>query len=100
MSSIFGRGPRRPKRRDDSDGPALRRSRFRMTRGTRPAADSPSEAAAEWCKKANALLKANHADEALPLFDKAIELNPRETRAWTGAGLCLDALGRHEEAVE
>jgi tetratricopeptide (TPR) repeat protein len=38
-------------------------------------------------------------EEALGCFDKALELNPRDTAAWTNKGASLLSLGRFEEAL-
>ena len=38
--------------------------------------------------------------EALPCFDKAIELNPKDSRAWTNKGDSLSRLGRYTEALQ
>ena len=36
--------------------------------------------------------------EALACYDKAIEANPRDSKAHAGKAAALDRLGRHEEA--
>jgi tetratricopeptide (TPR) repeat protein len=99
MSSIFGRGPRKPTGQDSSDGSASGKPRSKVTGGGRPAEESQLKAAEVWCMKADALYREGRPDDAIPLFDKALELNPREVRAWMGKGQCLATLGRHDEAL-
>lgn len=38
-------------------------------------------------------------DEALACYDKAIEINPKDEKAWVDKGLALYDLGRNEEAL-
>src|SRR5262249_17649987 len=47
---------------------------------------------------AAALLEAGLAAEALPVFDRAIQLDPDLLRTYANRARCLDALGRNAEA--
>ena len=50
-----------------------------------------------------ALLYANHSDEALALFERALRLSPRDPNAfgiWNGIGFTLIQLGRDAEAID
>lgn len=38
-------------------------------------------------------------EEALARYDKAIEINPKDEKAWVDKGSALDELGRYEEAL-
>ena len=50
--------------------------------------------------KANGLLIQGRLEDALELFEEALDSNPRITLAWSGRGLCLIYLGRYEEAQD
>ena len=51
-----------------------------------------------WCDKAAALCKLGRFEEALQVYDKALELNPDCFDAWWGKAAALRNLGRFEEA--
>lgn len=55
------------------------------------------EKADAWLKKASALVTMGKLEEALPVFDKAIELDSLDAMAKKGAA--LEGLGRFDEAV-
>ena len=55
---------------------------------------------AAWFNKGNALYMQGNYDEALQVFDKAIEINPQDAVAWNCRGLTLIKLGRTVEANE
>jgi tetratricopeptide (TPR) repeat protein len=38
-------------------------------------------------------------EEAIPCYDKCLEIDPNHTRAWIGKGNTLFGLGRYEEAI-
>ena len=38
-------------------------------------------------------------EEAIKAYDKAIEINPDDYKAWYNKGVALNKLGRHEEAI-
>jgi len=45
-------------------------------------------------------MKLERNDEALISFKKANEIEPENKMYWTNRGIALEALGRHEEAIE
>ncbi len=40
----------------------------------------------------------NKSDEAIKVYDKAIEINPQDSKAWYNKGLTLGKLGKLDEA--
>ena len=42
----------------------------------------------------------NKSDEAIKAFDKAIEINPQDSKAWNNKGLDLRKLGKYDEAIK
>jgi tetratricopeptide (TPR) repeat protein len=50
-----------------------------------------------WLHKASILLATNRNDEALALYNRAIE-NPHSSEAWRGKASVLYALGKYNEA--
>src|SRR5574337_514520 len=58
-----------------------------------------SGSATDWLKQGVCLAHLERLDEALMAFDKAIELNPKDSFGWFGRGMALGTLGRHEEAL-
>jgi len=55
--------------------------------------------AIDWVRHGLCLGNLKRSDEALAAFYKAIELNPKEWRAWNSVGIALGDLGRHDEAL-
>jgi len=51
------------------------------------------------CEKADALLLSGDADGAQKCFDKALQIDPRSARAWTGRATVLAKRGRQGEAL-
>jgi len=51
-----------------------------------------------WGMKANTLLELRRYEEAVPCFDKVLEMRPN-SMAWYRKGLCCYHLGHHEEAI-
>ncbi|MGD0382245.1 MAG: tetratricopeptide repeat protein [Thermoguttaceae bacterium] len=51
-----------------------------------------------WGLKANSLLELKRYEEAVPWFDKVLEIRPH-SMAWYKKGLCCYHLRRHEEAI-
>ncbi len=51
-----------------------------------------------WGLKANSLLELKRYEEAIPCFDKVLEMRPRST-AWYKKGLCCYHLRRYDEAI-
>ena len=51
------------------------------------------------CLKGVSLISLGRYDEAIRLFDKALELDPRDAEVWTNKGLSLFKLGRKDEAI-
>ncbi|MGA2063210.1 MAG: tetratricopeptide repeat protein [Thermoguttaceae bacterium] len=51
-----------------------------------------------WGLKANSLLELKRYEEAVPCFDKVLEMRPH-SMAWYKKGLCCYNLRRHEEAI-
>lgn len=51
-----------------------------------------------WGLKANTLLELKRYEEAVPCFDKVLEMRPSSV-AWYRKGLCRYHLGQHEEAI-
>jgi hypothetical protein len=51
-----------------------------------------------WGLKANSLLELKRYEEAVPCFDKVLEMRPH-SMAWYKKGLCCYHLRRHEEAI-
>jgi len=62
-------------------------------------AASPSELARIERLRGQDLARAGRCDEALPVFETASRLDPRDPGALDDAGQCLIRLGRYEEAV-
>jgi len=55
----------------------------------------------KWYNKGLELLKAGNCDDAaLNAFNKAIELDPKESKIWCRKGVALDRLGRWDEALK
>lgn len=52
-----------------------------------------------WLKKANALVTMGELEDALPIFDRAIGLEPENPDALAKKGAALEGLGRFDEAV-
>ena len=52
-----------------------------------------------WLKKAGTLVTMGKMEESLPIFDKAIDLDPEDPNALAKKGAALEGLGRWEEAV-
>jgi tetratricopeptide (TPR) repeat protein len=50
----------------------------------------------DWCEKADALCKLDRWEEALQAYDKALELNPNDSKTWDNKG---DALGRGRRLI-
>src|SRR5947209_18096087 len=50
-------------------------------------------------KRALALLDKSQFEGALPVLEKALELDPQSDHAWWCKGCALSALGRHAEAA-
>jgi tetratricopeptide (TPR) repeat protein len=42
----------------------------------------------------------NKSDEAIKAFDKAIEINPQNSKAWNNKGLLLSNLNKSDEAIK
>ncbi len=51
-----------------------------------------------WGLRANSLLELKRYEEAVPCFDKVLEMRPN-SMAWYRKGLCCYHLGQHEEAI-
>ena len=51
-----------------------------------------------WGLKANTLLELKKYEEAVPCFDKVLEMRPN-SMAWYRKGLCCYHLGKHQEAI-
>jgi tetratricopeptide (TPR) repeat protein len=49
--------------------------------------------------KDNSLLNLSKYEEAITLYDKALEIDPKEVNVLTNKGVALDDLGRYEEAI-
>lgn len=60
---------------------------------------NPAKADA-WLKKANALVTMGKTEEALPVFDKVISLEPENDSAMAKKGAALQGLGKYDEAVK
>jgi tetratricopeptide (TPR) repeat protein len=55
--------------------------------------------AAFWNAKGGSLAALGRYDEAIRCYEKALEIDPRETAAWNNKGISLDALGQYDEAL-
>jgi tetratricopeptide (TPR) repeat protein len=53
-----------------------------------------------WFNKGNALANLNKYDEAITVFDKAIEINPQDSITWYSKGVALSYLNRLDEAIK
>ncbi|MGQ0795002.1 MAG: tetratricopeptide repeat protein [Nitrosopumilaceae archaeon] len=51
-------------------------------------------------QKGKSLVQDGKYDEALNLFEKALELYPDDNRLWNQKGVALRSLGRYNEAIE
>ena len=69
--------------------------------GTAPvtAAPQPTESADDLITRGKALQQQGKHAEALALFERATQLNPRSYSAWFNVGFSLDALGRYEQGI-
>ena len=56
--------------------------------------------AKEWCDKGIALLKSRCYQEALPFFDNALKIDPKNATAWAGKGAALYKLLSFLEATQ
>jgi tetratricopeptide (TPR) repeat protein len=56
--------------------------------------------AEEYFKFGNGLFDADRLEEAIESYDKAIELNPDYSEAWSNKGVTLSALGRYGESIQ
>ena len=54
----------------------------------------------DYLEKGDELLKQGKYDEALKYFDSALDLNPKDDRAWRRRGDALEKLGKYNEALE
>jgi len=54
----------------------------------------------KWFKQGVDLDRIGRYEEALGLYDKAIEINPQYAQAWYNKGVALDRLGKYEEALD
>ena len=50
--------------------------------------------------KGSELMSSEKYIDAIKAYDKAIEINPPDSNAWTNKGLALDNLNKHEEAIK
>lgn len=60
-----------------------------------PAAEKNSASLTE---EGYAALASNHPREAVSIFDQALSINTKNTRAYQGKGIALDQQGKHEDA--
>jgi tetratricopeptide (TPR) repeat protein len=60
----------------------------------------PEELADAYVKKADALAADRRYEEALKLYDMAIDVDPESCEAWTNKANVLKMLGRLREALE
>jgi tetratricopeptide (TPR) repeat protein len=57
------------------------------------------QTASEWMDKGIALAEQGKYDEAIQVYDKAIEQDPTFAYPWNGKGLILSFQGKHDEAI-
>src|SRR5208337_742950 len=62
-------------------------------------ADS-SQSTNVWSNKGNELMSSEKYNEAIKAFDKAIEINPKNSDAWYKKGNILSKLGKYDEAIK
>jgi tetratricopeptide (TPR) repeat protein len=71
---------------------------------TKQAAPQPSQerqqSAIELTNKGNALWSAEHCEEALACYERAIGIHPQCAEAWHSKGVALTRMGRHEQALD
>jgi tetratricopeptide (TPR) repeat protein len=65
--------------------------------GSRAVRDYPDQVRA-WELFGRALRRAGRHEEALPVYEKALSLNPNDQSLWMGKAQSLDALGQSEQA--
>jgi len=53
-----------------------------------------------YSRKGDALALARKFEEAIALYDRAIEVDPECCEAWTNKAIALNALGRTRESLE
>ena len=53
-----------------------------------------------WNGKGNALIILNKYDEAINPYDKAIKINPYNSKAWYNKGVSLSKLGKFDKAIK
>ena len=51
-------------------------------------------------EKGKALVEDGKYEEALKLFEKALELDPTDHKTWNQKGIALRSMGRYNEAIE
>lgn len=52
-----------------------------------------------WINKGASLSALGRHEEAISCLDKALEIDPTDTRTWSNKGIALDNLGRYEESI-
>jgi len=61
--------------------------------------NSGSAAAQDWFDKGCILYSSGNKEEAIACYDKAISLNPNDTKGYSGKAVVLSSLGRHRDAI-
>ncbi len=52
-----------------------------------------------WYKTGNEMMRNGSNEDAIPYYDKTIQLNPEHIGAWNNRGIALSRLKRYEEAI-
>lgn len=73
---------------------------YQRLTGRRVTPPTPGEnTVASWYNKGAALVALGQIDEGFACFDKALALDPRDTKTWCAKGFCFFELERHEDAL-
>lgn len=70
-----------------------------LTLGSATATSDNSQNSVSWFNKGLALSKLNKSDEAIKVYDRAIEINPKDSFAWISKRLALHKLKKRRCSI-